>query len=330
MKKMITVFLLLITLSFSLTINAFYPLDRILEYQITVNPRDDGTLDMRYYIEWHVLDSTSEGPLEWVKIGVPNKFVDELEAKSSAIKDIYYYADGGAYIRIDLNRKYREGETVVLDFTFHQSRIYTVDDTYVYYQFKPGWFDEIKVDHLQVLWNSNNVYGNNAKGNKGNYLYWECSLDYGETTKIELQYNQSAFPNIDLEATYSDEDGDYTYIIIIVFVAIIVTAVIVIAVVNAVKESNSYYSYRGFSGRYYHTYYFWRRRPHHGVNNKGDRINPPTIVSSGSSFRGGSGCACACACACAGGGRAGCSRKDFYKPNISVKEIEETAKTANL
>ena len=26
---------------------------------------------------------------------------------------------------------------------------------------------------------------------------------------------------------------------------------------------------------------------------------------------GGGGCACACACACAGGGRAGCSRKDF-------------------
>ena len=31
---------------------------------------------------------------------------------------------------------------------------------------------------------------------------------------------------------------------------------------------------------------------------------------------GGGGCACACACACAGGGRAGCSRKDFYSAVI--------------
>lgn len=328
MKKLMVFFLFLIGLSFSLTANAFHDLDRILEYKITVNPRDDGTLDMNYYIKWMVLDSTSEGPLEWVKIGVPNKYVDEIEAKSAAIEDIYYYPDGGAYIRIDLNRKYRAGEIVILNFSFHQSRIYTVDDTYVYYQFVPGWFDEIKVDMLQVLWKADNVYGQNSKSQVGDYYYWQCSLDYGERTSIELQYNQSAFPNIDLEATYSDDDGDYTYIIIIIFVAVIITLIIVVSVINSIKQRDSYYSYRGFSGRYYHNYYFWRRRPHHGVNKRGDKITPPVVVSSGGNFRGGSGCACACACACAGGGRAGCSRKDFYNPNINVDQISKITKKA--
>lgn len=33
-------------------------------------------------------------------------------------------------------------------------------------------------------------------------------------------------------------------------------------------------------------------------------------------------CACACACACAGGGRAGCSTKDFYNTGLKLKQLE--------
>ncbi len=35
-----------------------------------------------------------------------------------------------------------------------------------------------------------------------------------------------------------------------------------------------------------------------------------------------SSCACACACACAGGGRAGCTTKDFYNTNLKLKQLE--------
>ena len=62
-------------------------------------------------------------------------------------------------------------------------------------------------------------------------------------------------------------------------------------------------------------------------------------VSSGSSrssggSRGGGGCAhsscacacascaCACACACAGGGRAGCTYKDFYRTDLKLRQLE--------
>ena len=36
-----------------------------------------------------------------------------------------------------------------------------------------------------------------------------------------------------------------------------------------------------------------------------------------------SSCACACACACAGGGRAGCTTKDFYNTNLKMKYFEK-------
>ena len=320
MRKIWLIFLLFISF-ISLSSFKFFgdPLDEILQYQIVVSPRKDGTLDMRYYIEWHVLDSVSEGPLTWVKIGVPNKYVDDIRGLSDPIEKIYYYTDSGAYIRIDLDRSYRKGEVVVLDFAFHQSRIFTVNDEFINYGFIPGWFDEIKVHHLEVLWNKENVIGNNSKGEKGDYLYWECSLDYGETTKIEVQYNQSSFPYIDLTKTYTDDDGDFSDEIIIAIIIIVVCVIIVVSIINSYNSRNNYYSYRGFSGRVYHRYYFFRRRPYRGYRRGGRRYSKPVVVSSGSSFRGGS--SCACACACAGGGRAGCSRKDFYNPNLSVDDI---------
>lgn len=38
-------------------------------------------------------------------------------------------------------------------------------------------------------------------------------------------------------------------------------------------------------------------------------------------------CACACACACAGGGRAGCSAKDFYNTNLKLRQLDMRAKS---
>ena len=39
-----------------------------------------------------------------------------------------------------------------------------------------------------------------------------------------------------------------------------------------------------------------------------------------------SSCACACACACAGGGRAGCTYKDFYRTGLKLKNIRNKKK----
>lgn len=39
-----------------------------------------------------------------------------------------------------------------------------------------------------------------------------------------------------------------------------------------------------------------------------------------------SSCACACACACAGGGRAGCTSKDFYNTDLKLSAIEKAVK----
>ena len=59
--------------------------------------------------------------------------------------------------------------------------------------------------------------------------------------------------------------------------------------------------------------------------------------SSGGSSRGGgcahsscacacASCACACACACAGGGRAGCTYKDFYRTDLKLRQLARKRK----
>ena len=53
--------------------------------------------------------------------------------------------------------------------------------------------------------------------------------------------------------------------------------------------------------------------------------NPhPAPKSSRSSSCAHSSCACACACACAGGGRAGCTSKDFYNTGLKFSAIKRT------
>lgn len=116
---------------------------------------------------------------------------------------------------------------------------------------------------------------------------------------------------------------------IIVLIAVLVAIVVIIIVAIVVKKNleDPYYSYRGFCGRH-HYYYFgnynlFRRQ---GVNAEGKKITNPTTFRSGGLGGGGSSCACACACACAGGGRAGCSRKDFTQSAVDVEQMKHMDK----
>ena len=102
----LTVFTLFIFTFFSANAKAIQPLDRIDYYEIKIDPRNDATLDMHFKLTWTVLDSDYDGPLEWIKIGIPNYHVDEIVGISKNIDTIKYYAEGGSYIRIDLDKRY--------------------------------------------------------------------------------------------------------------------------------------------------------------------------------------------------------------------------------
>jgi hypothetical protein len=172
-------------------------LDEIVNYTIKVDVNEDATLTMTYHIDWKVLDSTSEGPLSWVLIGIPNKEYKEIKANSDCIKKIAYNSSNGSCVRIDLDRDYKKDEIVPIEFILVQDYMYQMDllkECETVYQFTPGWFDEIQVDNLEIRWASDKVIeASPAYIEENGYYVWTSSLAKGEKYKVQVTYPNDAF-----------------------------------------------------------------------------------------------------------------------------------------
>ena len=276
------------------------PLDEIQDYTIQIDMRNDGTMDIKYHIEWKVLDDKSEGPLTWVKIGIPNKNVDEMKALTSNIKDIEYNKQSDqVYAYIYFDRDYYANETITFEFSIHQSNMYVIDkeDNMLRYSFTAGWFDEIEVKNITIRWNNHNVLkSNSVQAPSEGYLVWNDSLTFGEKLNVSVYYNLDAFEATEEGQVQEDDGGGIGWIILIIIIIVFVIVFLGLIV------DDDYGSHSGFGGS-------------------------RTYISSG---RSSCACArsCACACACAGGGRAGCSKKDFYHTNVQIDTLTKVLEEA--
>ena len=284
-------------------------LDRIVNYEVTVDPRmNDGTLDITYNIRWRVLDSTSEGPLTWVKIGTANEDFDTITPLTSNIKSIKKYS--GSYIRIDFTKPYQSGEEFEFKYSLHQSYMYSISWGKVKYSFTPAWFTDSIIDNMTIKWNMDGVKKDNSKSKQDNYLIWnKTMIMHGGKMTANVTYEKSAFTALNENKTVkqankssssygsSNKRIDFEMIFSIIFFIIVIVA-------SILGGGGGYYGHRGFYGGGYYGGY-----------------HSSCVHSS---------CACAsscahssCACACAGSGRAGCSLKDFYGTNITTEKLKK-------
>ena len=378
------------------------PLDEILDYEITISVNPDATLEMCYHIKWKVLDSESEGPMYWVKVGIPNSNNIFINPVSDNINETRLLTENnGAYAGIYFNQKYYAGDVCDFEFRLTQDYMYEMNilkEGETVYYFIPGWFDDIAVDNLTVKWNSDKVLSHShGATQEGEYLVWNSSLGPGEKLEeISVTYNTSDF-SFSEEKTrdfaensgggnsyYSDNsiDDDDIGETIYGFAGL---AFIIFIVVKFTKLFD-YTSKSGFKSgetetkrvvkrtliKYYPTCpgcgavrpensekceYCGRsfieseevieekeikdpqKYNNEGVYHYGDSPNTyvrvhvthvsvprprPSCAHSScahSSCACAHSCACACACACAGGGRAGCSTKDFYNTNLKLSQL---------
>lgn len=273
------------------------PLDRIDLYQVEVAPRADGTLDILYDIRWTVLDSIREGPLTWVKIGMANY---DFDVESFGGDVVSQRRMSGPYAAFNLNRGYRRKETARIRFQVHQERMlcksFDGSDS-AFYEFSPGWFNAIRVERYRFIWNlSGEPLSHNADHAQGGKLFWEGTLDKGETRSMEVSYPLDAFTDPELVKWRPYETGrDSGEGAGLPGVKYIVLYTLIAAFCVGMPSGGSYRHGRGYR-----------------------------------SGGGGGGCACACAgcacaCACAGGGRAGCANKDFYRPARPAVGIPDEA-----
>ena len=277
------------------------PQDVIHQYNVTVEPQQDGTLDIEYRLVWEALDQSEE--LTWVEIGMANEnFVIYPESVSSNIKSYSKYADGD-YVSLQLNfqKAYQGGDVLEFAFKINQRDMLCKSEAGYFYEFVPGWFNAIQVEQYEFLWLIDGAKDYVRRG----------SLDYGQYCKMNVTYGPDAFTGcqtvkyvpFDDEGAYNELKEDKTAAIVICCFGIVL---LMIAEVYIVDCYVSYSRGRGFlSGYGYHIHTYGRRNPHYIR----ERDKHAAAQGGHSGSRGG-GCACACACACAGGGRAGCSQKD--------------------
>ncbi|MBQ2545180.1 MAG: hypothetical protein II557_02730, partial [Clostridia bacterium] len=167
--------------------------DEILDFIITVDVNEDASLEMTYHIDWKVLDD-SIGELEWIDLGVPNDYHENITPLCAAIDHI---EDNGSTLAIWLDRPYGEDETVSIDFSMTQDHMYQIDKWVAgetVYTFTPAWFDGMDVDALTVRWNAEKAgaWQPDCVQEDG-YLVFSASLRAGDRYTMSVVYPGDAF-----------------------------------------------------------------------------------------------------------------------------------------
>lgn len=315
-------------------------LDEILYYVIYVRPdMTDGSVYLTYDIRWLVLDSDDD-KVSWVKIGIPNKFTEDIKALSDNIDKIKYISDSGDFVRIDFDDSYEEGQIIDFSFSIHAHQLYHETGSIRRYDFTPGWFDEIDVEYVEVRWDVSEIDGDieprcmdgQIKEDDGIVSFYS-SLSAREKFKTTIDLPDNAFETDDTYSEELKEDKTEDVMLAVGFIAFFALIFgwpfigYLIFYIKAFfwsvdaynKGKMDTFATENSFGDYMRKY----RKEHHIEYSKLDNTVHTYYTSSGRGHGGGGGCACACACACAGGGRAGCSTKDFYGTILTTEQIHK-------
>lgn len=408
LRSVLTILFVALVLTFSflpaLDVKASSPTDEILNYTITADVNDDATVSFVYDISWKVLESDSLGPVEWLEIGIPNSHC----VFTLALTDNIDYISTEKYsVKIYFKDKYYEDEVIDFKFQIDMDYMYSMNektDGYTLYSYTPGWFDEITVDQLNILWNSDKVDSwSSGAFIEGDYIVWSSSLAPGERYTVEVSYPNDAYAFMETKS-YVDDNGSYDsddsdsdlvgFLALIFVCGVFAVPIFVIKKVfgllfdigsgfgtatqqkvtrtkieyfptcpgcgasreegketcpycnrNLVKsrtviqedkaqgadkealryKSNGEYRYSSNPNTYVrvNVVNVPVPRPARTYSSSSSSSSHSSCAHSSCAH---SSCACACACACAGGGRAGCTTKDFYNTNLKLAFLKRKAK----
>ena len=273
-----------------------------------------------------------------------------------------YTGDGGSYAKVVFARRYYSPEVAAQNggesrvrfaFSVHQNHLFTLnDDGTATFEFTPGWFDDLVVEHMQVRWRSGDGFVADNSSEEDGYLIWEFGpMGHGQSANIHVTVPVTTAETFDPDAqlTAADyDDGGMTADEILGILTVVIGLLIFVAALIIIVGSMTPDWGGGFGSGLDPDDWFWYTNGVHTIHvartappPKGyTRTDPPkNYHTGGGSSRGGgvgrhnSGCAsscacacassCACACACAGGGRAGCTAKDFYTYKLPHKADRE-------
>ena len=176
------------------------PQDVIHQYNVTVQPLDDGSLDIEYRLVWEALDASEE--LTWVEIGMANEnfsvYPDSVTCNISTYSK--YTDEDYVSLRLDFKKAYLGGDVIDFSFKINQKDMLCKNESGYFYEFVPGWFNAIQVEQYEFLWLMD--------GSKDYVL--RGSLSYGEYSKMTVQYGINDFAGCQT-VKYYPFDGSGAY-----------------------------------------------------------------------------------------------------------------------
>ena len=194
-------------------------LDYIPDYFVTVDLREDGSADIVYDITWQVIGGDQTDYLSWVKIGLPNAHAEDLTPLTDTISDLQYTGDGGSYAKVVFARRYYSPEVAAQNggesrvrfaFSVHQNHLFTLnDDGTATFEFTPGWFDDLVVEHMQVRWRSGDGFVADNSSEEDGYLIWEFGpMGHGQSANIHVTVPVTTAETFDPDAQLTAADYD--------------------------------------------------------------------------------------------------------------------------
>ena len=248
------------------------------------------------------------------------------------------------------------GESAVhFSFRVHQSHLFTEnDDRTASFSFTPGWFDEICVDSLTVRWRNYDGFEADNQTVEGDYLVWQFGpLGHGEKATVNVKVPVTTSQVFDPDAARTGEEmtpvgyetsnsgAEDAVAILLVFVVLFALAFVFASRPARWRGGFGAPAYDPLAWAWFYNGTHYIRMPRGRQPPAGYHAStpPPGFQSGGGETRGGGAgrdtshhgscvCACACvscacACACAGGGRAGCSVKNFYRVALPLQDRPE-------
>ena len=249
MKSKITGFLIsLLALVFMFAVPVMADTDEIKRYTIFVEVNDDATLKIHYHLEWKVLDSgPGVGPLTWLKIGVPNSHVISSKPISDTVDHVKI---SGNYAEVYLDKEYYEGDVVGVDYEIVQDYMYQVDklkEGETVYSFTPGWFDDIKVDELQICWKNDKAIAFTPDCEiDADRNVWKTSLGKGDKFTVTMTYPNDAY-GFDLSKSNDGDDDRGGITEVVELVVGILLFIIMMAITIGIPALIGYLFNRGFA-----------------------------------------------------------------------------------
>ena len=267
-------------------------LDRIESYSVDVTPNtEDGSLRIQVTLEWTVL---AEGPVSWVKIGVPNGSIRQEQALTDNIDRLSF---DNSYMYVYFNRDYDDGETFRFSYSWIQEYMYTLGaDGSVEYVYTPGWFNEARVGQMTLTWHDPaGVDGVDSLGNTGgDHAAVLTDLDHGQQLDFTVRYDswpaqlaqegsrdnlpQDNDPGYDpgYDPDYQDDGG-------LGLVGLVILLVVVFLIVRVAAASDGYRG--GFGTHYVFVSGLWYPagpdgRPRPGSHGTRENRNRPAAAAS--------------------------------------------------